>query len=143
MSGQVVIADPVPEAATSVFTCVLTDQAGVPLTPALLTSLTLTLVSLVGRQIVNLVDHVNILNTRGSTLDNSGNLSVQLGSADNAVLNERGRDEVHQMLIEARYGGGQLLAVIPVLYTVQALPKVRKTFAVKLSTTSPATVTRS
>jgi hypothetical protein len=93
------------------YTAVLQDENGVGIAAASLTTLTLTVYALlvppaIGTQIVNAIDHVNVLNVGRGTVDASGNLTILLSPVDMPLVNAQGVPEDHVLLVEWTYAAG-------------------------------------
>ena len=100
--------DWVPEATTWYYTTILTDEKGLAISSAQLTTLTLTLYDLSdeAHAIVNAVADVNIKNTGRGLVDAVGKLDLTLTAADTAILDSSHRLEQRRALLEYTYSSG-------------------------------------
>jgi hypothetical protein len=83
----IVICDgpPVPPGSTPVYTAALLDYDNNPIPGSNLDTFTLTLADTLSGSIVNGVQDVNILNTGRGTVDQLGNITINLLSSDTAL----------------------------------------------------------
>ena len=70
---------------TPIYSALLVDAANQPLPGSALESLTLTIVDTLTGNIINGVDNTNILNTGRGTIDEIGNLTIQLEASDTEI----------------------------------------------------------
>lgn len=70
---------------TPVYSALVVDPAGTPLRGSALDSLTLTIVDTLTGNVINDVDDINILNTDRGTIDEAGNLTIQLETGDTEI----------------------------------------------------------
>jgi len=108
MGFRTIIADPIPERATTLITATLKDELGVVIPAAGLTTLTLTIYEKETLAIVNAVTDTNILNTGRGTVGANGLLTLTLDPLDNQIVSTAGPlEERHILLIEFTYGAGK------------------------------------
>lgn len=103
MAYRKVFTDPVPEKKTMYYSGDLTDERGLGIPGATLTTLTLHLYALdaSSNTIINNVSGVNILNTGRGTVTSSGNLAITLTPDDAAIITDGLQTpEPHMMLIQ-------------------------------------------
>lgn len=82
---QITSGSPVASDTTPLYTAVLVDPAGHPISGAALDTLTLSIVDTLTGVIINGVSQTNILNTDRGTIDSQGKLSVQLRVGDTST----------------------------------------------------------
>jgi hypothetical protein len=116
----------VPEGKSCLYTALLLDEQRIPVSNIALESLTLTLycMSDILLPILNAVDHMDILNTNGGTLDGQGKLTIALVPEDNVLLNRRLSVERHRMLIEWQFLLGNRAMAHEVDFGVRRLARV-------------------
>src|SRR5689334_10602277 len=104
--AQLIIA----EKTTWRLTATLVDETAAAVPSASVSTLTLTLYNRdsATKEIINSVDHVNILNTgRGTLHATSGLLTITLDPNDNAIIDSMSDLEWHRALIEGTYSGAK------------------------------------
>ncbi len=117
----------VAEKTTLRLTATLVDETAAPIPAAGLTELKLTLYNRdsTGKEIVNTVDGVNILNTgRGTVHATSGLLTILLEPADNSIIDSAQDVEWHRALIQGTYAGGGKAFKHEIDFQVRNLAKV-------------------
>ena len=118
-------ASAVPEKSTSLLSGQLVDETGAAIPAAQLTTFALTLYAVVtSLPIINSVSAVNILNTGRGTVDGSGNWTITLTPADNAIVGTDPGHEVHRALLEWTWNGGLKGGKHEVDFLVRNLDKV-------------------
>lgn len=123
-SGAAII---VAEKSTLRIMATLVDETGAAIPSAALTALTLTLYNRdsTGKEIINSVSDVDILNTgRGVVHASSGLLTVTLDPADNAIVDTAVDLEWHRALVEGSYAAGAKAFKHEVDFKVRNLDKV-------------------
>jgi len=113
---------PVPEQITLRITGLIQDELGVAIPGANLTTLTLTLYNSTTEAVLNLRNASDILGVNGGSVDASGNFTLTLTPADNALLGT-GRSEKHIALIVWTYNSGNSTGRFEVIFTVVNVTK--------------------
>src|SRR5262245_9276042 len=85
----------------------LIDEAGDPLAPGNLTSLTLRLFDETTATILNGVNGTNILNADRGNVDGNGHFTLLLQPDDSPILNDRLLEEAHIAFVEWTFAAGQ------------------------------------
>lgn len=99
----------VVEASSATYTADLVDQDESPIVLNDLTSITLTLRNKADQVIINGRDNQNILNANDVTITAGGQLTWNIQSADNAIINYNipdGTREIHEAVFEFTYNAG-------------------------------------
>ena len=121
---QTITTPVVCEKTTCQLTLQMTDQAGVNLTLAQVTTLTLTLYDKRSGAIINSRTASNILNANGGTVSSSALLTLVLAVADNVKLTQGVAREEHVALIEYTWAAGAKAGKKEVTYSVVDQAKV-------------------
>jgi hypothetical protein len=102
------MAHQVNEQVTALLTGIFKDEAGNLLGSANMTALVGTLYDRKTGTVINGFNEKNLLNANGGTLDGSGNFSLLLTPADNAIVDQSVvGSEVHVLLLAWEYSGGK------------------------------------
>lgn len=96
----------IAEKTTKKLSFVVRDEADVAIPAANLSTLTATLYVKRSGAIINSRNAQSILNANGGTVDSSGNGTLTLTPADNAIVSATGAEEDHELLIEWTYAAG-------------------------------------
>lgn len=96
---------PFAAGSTIVYTGVIQDASGNPVSGQQLVTLTLSLVETDTGLVLNNVDQVNILNQDRGTVDNLGNLTITLSPADTAMTSDL-QVNLYSLIIDFSYNGG-------------------------------------
>lgn len=94
------------ELSDGVITAIIKDQNGDPIPGSDLTVLTLTLVDVESRHIINAKDGTNIL-VSPLPVDELGNFTLRLDAEDNEVLNRRRQIERHRAIVHFEWADGK------------------------------------
>ena len=129
---RVVLPDIVAEKSTCRITGALVDEAGVALSSAQLSTLTLTLYALIDTlPIVNTNTDKNIKNANQGTLDTGGIFTLTLAPADNAIMSGVDSTETtgainewHRALIKWTWAGGAKKGMHEIDFKVRNVSKV-------------------
>lgn len=114
----------IPEGSTARLTGVLKDESGVVIDVANLTTLTLTLyVKDFPNKIINSREGQSVKNANGGTVDGSGNLTMILSGADNAIVDAGNDTEDHIALFKWSWNSGANFGRKEILLTVDNLDK--------------------
>lgn len=109
MENRTLLPDTIPEGTTCLITGTLVDETGAPVGSATITTFTMTLYCLMtGLPIINANNAINIKNANQGTLDASGNFTITLKAADNAIMAPVTTGmETHRMLLEWAWPTGK------------------------------------
>lgn len=122
---RTLLATAVPEKSTSLLTGQLVDETGAAIPAAQLTTFALSLYAAISTlPIINSVAAVNILNTGRGTVDSSGNWTITLTPADNAIVGTDPGHERHIALLEWTWAGGTKGGKHEIEFSVRNLDKV-------------------
>jgi len=124
MSHVTTLSTHVSEKSTSLLSWVFKDHAGVAVSSANLTTVTVTLYDKATAAIINSRDGQSILNVNGGTADTSGNGTLKLGPNDNVIVTAARKQEVHVALIQFTYNSGVDAGREELEFTVYNLSKV-------------------
>jgi hypothetical protein len=120
-----IIAEPIAEKTTFKLTGVLKDEAGVAISSASLTTLTLTLYpKATPATKINSRDAQNVLNANGVTVDMGGYLVWTASPADNVIMDAALTEETHMALFEFTWSAGAKDGKHLIEFTVINLPTV-------------------
>lgn len=95
----------IPEKSTAIFSCVIKNQAGVPIDPSAVSDLTFSLFDASGAAVNSLID-VDILSTAKGTLATGGILTVRFDPADTVALGASEK-QLRLMPIHIVFSGGE------------------------------------
>lgn len=93
--------------ATLLYTAQLVDPNYNPIAGSALNTLVLTIADTMTGAIINNCQDVNILNTGRGTIDESGNLTITLSSADTAMSETPAPQVQRSLIYDWTYNGGQ------------------------------------
>lgn len=119
---QEIMAQEVAEGGSALLSWNLVTEAGVPVTLAQLTSLTLKLYNRADLAIINGKTATDIKNTNGGTVHaTTGACTLALAPADNPIINASRRLETHVALIRGTYNGGVGVVAKEIAFRVRNL----------------------
>ena len=122
---RIVLPDIVAEKSTCRITGALVDEAGVALSSAQLSTLTLTLYALTDTlPIVNSNTDKNVLNANQGTIDAGGLCALTLAPADNVIMATGQRDETHRALLRWTWAAGNKAGLLEIDFRVRNFEKV-------------------
>lgn len=125
MTVRIVIREPVAERTTQFLDAVIRDENGVAIPGSALTELMLTLYATDAQlTILNNREKQDILNANGGTVDESGNLSLELTPDDTAIVDDTIEVEEHVHLFEFSYDGGSKFGKQEIVLKIDNLEKV-------------------
>jgi len=90
----------IPEGASADGSALLKDQAGNPITQVMIDSLVGTLFDEKSGDILNGRDHVDVFTAFDGEVSGSGELTLKLTGADNAIVDDTRDVEMHVLLLE-------------------------------------------
>lgn len=90
---------PFAESTTPVYTCQIVDGLGAGIPAADFVTLTLTIVDTATRTVINNCNQDDILNTGRGTIDDQGNLTIQLGVLDTSMSEVPGDNQIQRSLV--------------------------------------------
>lgn len=123
-SIRTVLQDVVAERSTALLSGTLVDETGAALGASSLTTFTFTLYNRSTEVVINSRTATSILNTGPGTVDSSGNWTLTLTPADNAIIGTD-QSEWHVALLQWTYGvAGAKSGAHEVMYAVRNLAKV-------------------
>ena len=96
----------VTEQSTASVSGIFKDELNAVIGSGDMTTLIGTLYEEVTEVVINSRDEQDMLNANGATLDGSGNFTLQLDPADNAILVDANEYEIHVLLLEWTYASG-------------------------------------
>lgn len=102
-------ATPFAAGSTPSYTATIIDEDNDPVPSSVLSSVTLSIVDTASGSIINGVSAVNILNNDRGTVDQSGNLTVNLAASDTQIFNPANNLESRSLVITwviSGVGGG-------------------------------------
>ncbi len=106
MATRVVLSAPAYEGGSYYVTATIVDETGTAIPSTTLATLVLTLYDRETGTIINSVSQTNILNTGRGTVSATGELTITLTPADNALVTSAKAREQHVMLVEWTYPAG-------------------------------------
>lgn len=123
MTTRTVLTDQIAEKSIGIITALVTDENGIAISSANLTTLTLTLYEKATKAIVNTRSAQNVLNANNVTVDTSGNLTWNMQSADNAIIGAA-TIESHVALFEWTWSSGTKYGKYEIEYPIKNLYSV-------------------
>lgn len=109
MAIQTVLTNKIPEQTTPKITAVIKDENGTAIPASSLDTLTLDLYNQSDAPtftVINLRSAQNVLNANGVTVDASGNLTWQMVTADNVIIDSTLKTEKHRAVFNWTYSAG-------------------------------------